>query len=121
VQFYVRAGEFLDCTLYQRSADVGLGVPFNIASYAVLTRLVAACVGLRAGVFNHILGDCHIYEPHIGPLREQAKLTPLEFPRLTIRGEGDLRTVDDLERLTWEDFVLEDYNCHKSVKMDLVV
>jgi thymidylate synthase len=120
VQFYVRDGH-LDCTLYQRSADVGLGVPFNIASYALLTRLIAACVGIRAGVFNHILGDCHIYEPHIAPLRQQATLSPFPFPRLTIRGEESLRTVEDLERLTWDDFELHDYKCHKSIKMDLVV
>jgi thymidylate synthase len=121
VQFYVRAGQFLDCTLYQRSADVGLGVPFNIASYAILVRLIAACVRLKPGYFYHTLGDYHIYEPHVAALRDQVKLEPHPFPKLKIRGESDLRTVEDLEGLTYEDFQLIDYKCHKGIKMSLVI
>lgn len=121
VQFYVRAGEFLDCTLYQRSADVGLGVPFNIASYAILTRLIAACTRLKPGYFYHTLGDYHIYEPHVVALQAQSKLEPHPFPKLKIKGEGDLRTVRDLERLTYDDFQLLDYKCHKGIKMPLVI
>lgn len=121
VQFYVRAGEYLDCTLYQRSADIGLGVPFNIASYAILLRLIAACTGLKSGYFYHTLGDYHIYEQHIVPLQAQAELRPNEFPKLSIRGETLLRTVEDLERLTYDDFELHNYKSHKSVKLELVI
>lgn len=120
-QFFVDTDGFLHCMLYQRSGDVGLGVPFNIASYAIFTRLIAACTGLKAGTFNHVLGDCHIYENHIPALRTQIQNKPFQFPTLTIKGEANLRTVEDLERLTYEDFVLENYQCHKTLKMKMVV
>lgn len=121
IQFYVRAGDYLDCTLYQRSADVGLGVPFNIASYAILVRLIAACTRLCPGKFYHTLGDYHIYESHITPLQVQSKLSPYPFPTLKINGESELRTVEDLERLTYDDFTLLNYKCHKGIKMNLVI
>jgi len=78
-QFYVGGGE-LSCQMYQRSCDLGLGVPFNIASYALLTRLIAHVCGLRAGDFVHVLGDAHVYANHVEPLREQLKNQPRPFP-----------------------------------------
>ncbi|KAJ1623204.1 thymidylate synthase/dCMP hydroxymethylase domain-containing protein, partial [Pavlovales sp. CCMP2436] len=82
-QFYVANGE-LSCQMYQRSADLGLGVPFNIASYALLTRLVAHVAGLKAGELVHTLGDAHVYENHVDALNEQLKRTPGAFPTLKI-------------------------------------
>lgn len=78
-QFYVADGE-LSCQMYQRSCDLGLGVPFNIASYALLTRLVAQVCGLRAGDFVHVLGDAHVYTNHVDPLKEQLKNAPRHLP-----------------------------------------
>lgn len=80
-QFYVDtvAGE-LSCQMYQRSADMGLGVPFNVASYALLTRLIAHCCGLKAGEFVHVIGDAHVYLNHVEALREQLTREPRPFP-----------------------------------------
>ena len=78
-QFYVGDGE-LSCQMYQRSCDLGLGVPFNIASYALLTRLIAHVCGLRAGDFVHVLGDAHVYANHVEPLREQLENQPRHLP-----------------------------------------
>ena len=78
-QFYVGDGE-LSCQMYQRSCDLGLGVPFNIASYALLTRLIAHVCGLRAGDLIHVLGDAHAYANHVEPLRQQLKNQPRHFP-----------------------------------------
>lgn len=78
-QFYVADGE-LSCQMYQRSCDLGLGVPFNIASYALLTRLVAQVCGLQAGDFVHVLGDAHVYTNHVDPLKEQLKNVPRHLP-----------------------------------------
>ena len=82
VQFYVRDHKFLSCSLYQRSGDVGLGVPFNIASYSFLTHLLAHHCGLVAEKFVHFIGDAHIYESHIDVLKDQIKKTPGTFPRI---------------------------------------
>ncbi len=79
-----RPGE-LSCQLYQRSADMGLGVPFNIASYALLTHMIAHVTGLRAGDFVHTLGDAHVYSNHVGPLKEQLQREPRPFPKLNIK------------------------------------
>ena len=86
VQFYVADGE-LSCQLYQRSADMGLGVPFNIASYALLTHMLAHVTGLKPGDFVHTLGDAHVYSNHEGPLQEQLKREPRPFPKLNIKRE----------------------------------
>lgn len=91
-QFYVNNGE-LSCLLYQRSADLGLGVPFNIASYALLTRLVAQVCSLKAGDFVHTMGDSHVYLNHLDGLREQLKRKPLSFPKLKINPD-----VNDIDR-----------------------
>jgi dihydrofolate reductase/thymidylate synthase len=99
-QFYVAHGE-LSCQLYQRSGDVGLGVPFNIASYALLTRLVAQVCGLGAGDLVHVLGDAHVYANHVDPLREQLLNAPRPFP---VCCNGDWRMGGDdggMERGEW--------------------
>ncbi|XP_059622631.1 thymidylate synthase [Phlebotomus argentipes] len=115
VQFYVANGE-LSCQLYQRSADMGLGVPFNIASYALLTRMIAHVTGLKAGDFIHTLGDAHVYLNHVEPLQEQIKRTPKPFPTLQFG-----RNVTDIEDFTFEDFVLSDYNPHPKIAMEMAV
>ncbi|GIL72324.1 hypothetical protein Vretimale_3991 [Volvox reticuliferus] len=114
-QFYVADGE-LSCLMYQRSCDVGLGVPFNIASYALLTRLVAQVTGLRAGEFVHVMGDTHVYANHVEPLKEQLKNTPRHFPLLRI---NPAKT--DIDSFVFEDFELIDYNPHQTIKMKMAV
>ncbi|EFJ43094.1 hypothetical protein VOLCADRAFT_66296 [Volvox carteri f. nagariensis] len=114
-QFYVADGE-LSCLMYQRSCDVGLGVPFNIASYALLTRLVAQVTGLRAGDFIHVMGDTHVYANHVEPLKEQLKNTPRHFPILNI---NPAKT--DIDSFVFEDFELVDYQPHQTIKMKMAV
>ncbi|KAG2437962.1 hypothetical protein HXX76_005577 [Chlamydomonas incerta] len=114
-QFYVADGE-LSCLMYQRSCDVGLGVPFNIASYALLTRLVAQVTGLRAGELVHVMGDTHVYANHVEPLKEQLKNTPRHFPTLRINPDKK-----DIDSFVFEDFELVDYNPHKTIKMQMAV
>jgi dihydrofolate reductase / thymidylate synthase len=113
-QFYVHNG-FLDCQLYQRSGDVGLGVPFNIASYALLTHLVAYCCDLKPGKFIHALGDAHIYNNHIELIKTQLGRVPYEFPKLTITGPKDIFEI------TIDNIKLENYNSHPAIKMTLSV
>ncbi|KAJ6638179.1 Thymidylate synthase [Pseudolycoriella hygida] len=115
VQFYVADGE-LSCQLYQRSADMGLGVPFNIASYALLTHMIAHVTGLKAGDFVHTLGDAHVYLNHIEPLQEQIKREPKPFPVLNFK-----RTVNSIEDFVYEDFEIKDYVSHPSIKMDMAI
>ena len=114
-QFYVANGE-LSCQMYQRSADMGLGVPFNIASYALLTRMIAQVVGLEAGEFVHVLGDAHVYCNHTDALEEQVKREPRPFPKLIIN--PDKKEIDDF---LMEDFEIVDYQPHKAIKMDMAV
>ncbi|OQS06384.1 bifunctional dihydrofolate reductase-thymidylate synthase 2 [Thraustotheca clavata] len=114
-QFYVADGE-LSCQMYQRSADMGLGVPFNIASYALLTRMIAQVCGLKAGDFIHVIGDAHVYLNHIEPLKEQLSRTPRPFP--TLRLNPAKKNIDDF---TFEDFTIENYTPHKTIKMEMSV
>jgi dihydrofolate reductase / thymidylate synthase len=116
-QFFVADGE-LSCMMYQRSCDVGLGVPFNIASYALLTRMLARVTGLAAGAFVHVLGDAHVYNNHVEALREQARRKPRPFPQLDISDREDLRTIDDF---VMKDFALRGYDPHKAIKMQMAV
>src|SRR5688572_24526811 len=102
-QFYVANGR-LSCQMYQRSADLFLGVPFNIASYALLTLMVAQVVDLEPGEFVLTLGDAHLYLNHLEQAREQLARTPRSFPRLKINGD-----VRDVFSFKYEDFVLQDY------------
>ena len=102
-QFYVSEGR-LSCQLYQRSADIFLGVPFNIASYALLTLMVAQVTGLKPGDFVHTLGDAHLYSNHFEQAREQLRRTPKALPTMWINPE-----VKDLFAFRFEDFRLENY------------
>jgi dihydrofolate reductase/thymidylate synthase len=114
-QFFVANGE-LSCQMYQRSADLGLGVPFNIASYALLTHMIAQCAGLKAAEFIHVIGDAHVYLNHVEPLKEQLKRTPRPFPTLKINTD-----TTDIDGFTYEDFKVEGYKPMKSVKMKMAV
>lgn len=115
-QFYVRAGRYLDCQLYQRSGDAFLGIPFNIASYALLTHMVAHVTGLEAGRFIHTLGDAHIYKNHIAQVRQQLSRAPLFTPRLELTGPRD--TVDGW---TADQIGLLDYHPHAAIKAEVAV
>ena len=114
-QFYVANGE-VSCQMYQRSCDLGLGVPFNIASYALLTCIIAKVCGLKPGDFVHTLGDAHVYSNHVEPLREQLKNAPRPFPTLRIAAD---RT--DVEAFCFEDFELSGYEPHKKIAMKMAV
>jgi len=112
-QFNVGTGDRLSCAVYQRSGDVGLGVPFNIASYAFLNCLIARHCGLNPGSFIHFIGDAHIYEDHIPALEKQIQLEPMHPPQLHINRKKHL---DDY---TPEDFTLESYKHHPPIRMDM--
>ena len=116
-QFYVdtERGE-LSCQMYQRSADMGLGVPFNIASYALLTHMMAQACGLKPGEFVHTLGDAHVYSNHVEALKEQLTRLPRAFPKIKIN--PDRKSIDDF---VFEDFEVIGYNPQKSIKMTMAV
>eukprot|EP00457_Paulinella_chromatophora_P004125 gb/GEZN01004135.1/.p1 GENE.gb/GEZN01004135.1/~~gb/GEZN01004135.1/.p1 ORF type:complete len:517 (-),score=52.92 gb/GEZN01004135.1/:469-1998(-) len=114
-QFYVHDKK-LSCHLYQRSADLGLGVPFNIASYSLLTYLIAHFTGLTPGEFIHSFGDAHVYANHIEPLREQLKREPRPFPTLRIKPG-----VKDIYSVQFSDLELEGYKPHGTIKMEMAV
>jgi thymidylate synthase len=113
-QFNVTGGDKLSCSLYQRSGDVGLGVPFNIASYSFLTHLIAKHTGLKPYEFVYNLGNCHIYEEHMDVLREQVKLKPNNFPTLNIT-----KKYENINDYNVEDFIIENYNSYPPIKMTM--
>ncbi len=113
-QFYVAQGK-LSCQLYQRSADVFLGVPFNIASYALLTMMVAQVTGLKPGDFVHTLGDAHLYLNHLEQAREQLTREPFPLPRMEIKNRQDLKD------FVYEDFTLHDYQHHPAIRAPIAV
>jgi thymidylate synthase len=114
-QFYVADGR-LSCQLYQRSADIFLGVPFNIASYALLTMMMAQVTGLRAGDFVHTFGDAHLYLNHLEQTELQLSRTPHKLPTMHINP-----AVDDLFAFTFEDFELQGYDPHPHIKAPVAV
>jgi thymidylate synthase len=114
-QFYVAGGK-LSCQLYQRSADIFIGVPFNIASYALLTLMVAQVTGLKPGDFVHTFGDAHIYLNHIDQVKLQLKREPYKLPRMIINPE-----ISDILKFRYEDFTLADYISHPHIKGDISV
>ena len=114
IQFNVTDGNKLSCSLYQRSGDIGLGVPFNIASYSFLTHLIAKHCDLEAKEFVYHLGNAHIYDDHFESLKEQITREPMEFPKLYV---GEKR--ENIDNYTEHDFTLENYNCHGPIKMTM--
>jgi thymidylate synthase len=114
-QFYVSEGK-LSCQLYQRSADVFLGVPFNIASYAALTMMVAQVTGLEVGDFVHSFGDAHLYTNHKDQIKEQLSREPLPLPTLKINPQ-----VNNLFDFVYDDFELVDYQSHSAIRAPVAV
>ncbi|CAH9107091.1 unnamed protein product [Cuscuta epithymum] len=114
-QFYVANGE-LSCQMYQRSADMGLGVPFNIASYSLLTCMIAHVSGLAPGEFVHVIGDAHVYTTHVTPLQDQLQKLPRPFPVLEINPEKH-----DIESFIATDFKLIGYDPHQKIEMTMAV
>ncbi len=114
-QFYV-ANNKLSCMLYQRSCDMFLGVPFNIASYALLTMMIAQVCGLEVGEFVHTLGDTHIYHNHFEQVKEQLSREPLHLPTMKLNP-----AIKDINDFKFEDFTLENYQCYGAIKAQVAV
>ena len=114
-QYYVAEGR-LSCQLYQRSCDIFIGIPFNIASYSLLTLMTAQATGLKPGEFIHTLGDAHIYLNHIDQVRLQLTREPFKLPKMTLNPE-----VTDITKFRYEDFTLSDYYAHPHIKGDISV
>ena len=115
MQFNVVSGNKLSCCLYQRSGDVGLGVPFNIASYSILTRIIASICDLEAHEFIYFLSNAHIYDDHIESLKEQITREPYDFPTLTIKEK-----IEDIDsEINIDNFILNNYNFHSKINMKM--
>lgn len=114
-QFYIKDG-FLSCMMTQRSADMFLGVPFNIASYSLLTYIFANICDLKPGKFIHSIGDAHIYSNHINQVKEQINRKPFDLPVLHIN-----RKINDINNISFDDFKLIDYKYHPSIKAEMAV
>ena len=115
-QFKVTNGNELSCILYQRSGDIGLGIPFNIASYSFLTHLLAKHCDLKAKEFIHFIGDAHIYDDHCDILKQQINREPYPFPQLIIENK-----YDDINNYEVKDFTVKNYKYHNVLKMDMRV
>jgi len=114
-QFYVTNGE-LSCLMYQRSGDTGLGIPFNIASYALLTYMIAHVCDLKPGEFIHTIGDAHIYNNHVEELKKQLVRVPRPFPKLNIK-----RKVNSIDDFAFTDFELVGYDPYPNIVMKMAV
>jgi thymidylate synthase len=115
-QFYVTKDNRLSCQMYQRSCDMFLGVPFNIASYSLLTALIAQVCNLDVGEFVHVLGDAHIYLNHVEQVKEQLEREPLPAPQLLLN-----RDITDITKFTMADIELVDYQSHGAIKAEMAV
>ncbi len=116
-QFYVSNGEYLSCSMTQRSGDMFLGVPFNIASTALLTYMIAHVTNLKPKSIHLNIGDAHIYEDHVEAVKEQLLRTPYNMPQLEINRKETISTIEDF---TYEDFVIKNYECHPTIKAKMV-
>lgn len=115
-QFYVDADLRLSCQMYQRSCDMFLGVPFNIASYSLFTHMIAQVCGFGVGEFVHVLGDAHIYLNHVDQVREQLSREPMSAPTLWLNPD-----IKEIDKFTMEDVKLVDYNSHGSIRAEMAV
>ncbi len=115
-QFYVSTDNRLSCQMYQRSCDMFLGVPFNIASYSLLTHMIAQVCGLGVGEFVHVLGDAHIYSNHVEQVKEQLSREPLPAPTLCLNPD-----IKDIDKFTMADIDLMGYQSHGTIKADMAV
>lgn len=119
IQFYVSKNNELSCLVNIRSQDVALGNPFNVASYSAMTYILGKVCGYTPKELIIYMGDAHVYKNHIEPLREQIEREPFEFPKLSI--DKELQTIEDIEKLKYEDFKLENYQYHPAIKMEMAV
>ena len=117
-QFYVGEDDSLSCHMYQRSADMFLGVPFNIASYALLTHIFASILDLKVGAFVHSFGDCHIYLNAIEQVKEQISRKPLKLPELVM---PKIYSIDNISELSVSEFKLQGYEHHPPLKAKMAV
>lgn len=117
-QFYVSESNRLSCQMYQRSADMFLGVPFNIASYALLQSILANILNLRPGEFVHTFGDAHIYKNSINQVKEQLTREPKKLPKLIM---PSINSIDDLQNLSVDDFILDGYESHPAIKAPMAI
>ncbi len=109
----------LSCQMYQRSCDLGLGIPFNIASYALLTYMVAHVTGTAPRALTLVLGDAHVYKDHVEPLKLQLQRQPHPFPTFSFaRGPEQIK---DIDSFTYDDFVVQGYKCHGKIEMKMAV
>lgn len=115
-QFHVSSSGKLSCQLYQRSGDIGLGIPFNVASYALLTHMIAQVCGLEVGEFIHTFGDLHCYNNHVDQLKLQIQRQPFPAPKLWLNPE-----ITDIDSFTFDDIKLENYQHHPAIKMEVAV
>lgn len=114
VQFSIDK-EFIDAQLYQRSGDMFLGVPFNIASYSILLHIIGSITGYTPRYFHHVLGDAHIYMNHIDAITEQIFRIPMSFPTLVLKNK-----INDIDNIDEDNFILKDYNCYPTIKAEMI-
>ena len=116
-QFHVREGKYLSCALFQRSGDIGLGVPFNIASYSMLTHIIAKHCDLEADEFVHFIGNCHVYSDHVSQLKKQLVRIPYEFPKIEITVKQDNINDYTMSDIKW----VKEYKSHGKLKMKMSI